>query len=80
MEKKKKFWNSKINHIVCGSNWLKNKTSESYLFKNHKISVIPPALELNEWFPVDQMKAREILKLPKNKKFYCLCRLMVQKI
>ena len=58
----------------------KNKTSESYLFKNHKISVVPPALELNEWFPVDQMKAREILKLPKNKKFYCLCRLMVQKI
>ena len=67
-KRKKKFWNSKINHIVCGSNWLKNKTSESYLFKNHKISVIPPALELNEWFPVDQMKAREILKLPKNKK------------
>ena len=67
-KRKKKFWNSKINHIVCGSNWLKNKTSESYLFKNHKISVVPPALELNEWFPVDQIKAREILKLPKNKK------------
>lgn len=66
--RKKKYWNSKINHIVCSSKWLKSKTLESLLFKNHNISLIPPALDLNEWFPVEKTQARNILKLPQDKK------------
>ena len=67
-KRKKKFWSYKINHIVCGSKWLRDKTNESVLFKNHKTTIIPPALDLTEWFPVEKMIAREILSLPKNKK------------
>jgi glycosyltransferase involved in cell wall biosynthesis len=66
--RKKKFWSSKIDHIVCGSKWLKDKTNESDLFKNCKTTIIHPALDLSEWFPVEKMIAREILGLPKNKK------------
>jgi len=65
--KKKKFWKSKIDHVVCISGWLKSKAEKSYLFKNHKISSIPCAINLGEWKPVDQISARESLNLPKNK-------------
>jgi glycosyltransferase involved in cell wall biosynthesis len=65
--KKKKFWKSKIDHIVCISSWLKFKAEQSYLFKNHKISSIPCAINLDKWKPVDQISARESLNLPRNK-------------
>ncbi len=66
--KKKNLWSSKINHVICGSNWLKSKAEKSYLFKNNKISIIPPALDEKEWVPVDKIQARKILKLPLEKK------------
>jgi len=65
--KKKKFWKSKIDHIVCISSWLKFKAEQSYLFKNHIISSIPCAINLDKWKPVDQISARESLNLPRNK-------------
>ena len=64
---KKKYWRSKINHIVCISNWLKLKASESNLFKNNSISYIPCTLNSNDWNSVNRNLAREKLKLPKDK-------------
>ena len=68
MVKKKKFWNTKVDHVVCISNWLKRKASESYLFRDHNISFIPCAIDKSEWKPISKIKAREILNLPQNKK------------
>ena len=64
---KKKYWQNKIKHIVCISNWLKLKTRESYLFKNNLISYIPCTINSNDWTPFKKNLAREKLKLPKNK-------------
>ena len=48
METKKIF--EKINHIICLSNWLKNKTNKSYLFRNNRITFIPPTIDnKTEW-------------------------------
>lgn len=64
---KKKYWKSKINHVVCISNWLKHKAAQSSLFKNISISYIPCTINLNEWTPVNRNSAREKLNLPKDK-------------
>ena len=66
-EQKKKYWKLKIKHIVCISNWLKNKATESDLFKENLISFIPCALNTKVWTPVDKDAARDQLNLPKNK-------------
>ena len=44
--KKKKNWRSKINKIICISDWLKKKASESELFKNTSIAKINCNLEI----------------------------------
>lgn len=64
---KKKYWKFKIKHVVCISNWLKNKAIESDLFKNHLISIIPCALDTKDWNPINKNDARDQLNLPKNK-------------
>ena len=69
-QKKKKKWNLKINNIVCISEWLKNKTKESYLFKNSNIIKINCYIDLKVWKPIDQKIARNILDLPQDKKLF----------
>ena len=64
---KQKYWKSKINHVICISNWLKLKAEQSSLFKNSSISYIPCTINLNEWTPVNRNLAREKLNLPKDK-------------
>ena len=64
---KKKYWKSKIKYVVCISNWLKNKTQQSNLFKNHTTSFIPCAINIKDWIPISKNYAREQLNLPKNK-------------
>lgn len=68
--KKKKNWKSKIKKIVCISEWLKNKASESELFKNVNISKINCNLDLSKWKPVEKNVARKILDLPSEKKIF----------
>ena len=65
--KKKKYWKSKIDHVICISNWLKASAKNSILFKNHKTSFVPCAIDTKEWKPINQASAREKLKLPKDK-------------
>ena len=64
---KKKYFKNKIDHIICISNWLKNSSKKSALFKDHNVSFIPCAIDIKEWFPDDKTVAREELKLPKDK-------------
>jgi glycosyltransferase involved in cell wall biosynthesis len=66
-KKKKKFWNSKIDYVICISNWLKDSANQSNLFREHKKTFIPCPLDINNWKPVNQSHAREKLKLPKDK-------------
>jgi len=68
--KKKKNWRSKINKIICISDWLKKKASESELFKNTSIAKINCNLDLSIWKPIDKNIARNILDLPLNKKIF----------
>ena len=66
--KKKKYWKSKIQHVVCISNWLKKKAQQSDLFKNHNTSFIPCVINSKDWIQSDKFDAKEKLNLPKNKK------------
>ena len=67
---KKVNWESKIKEIVCISEWLKQKATESYLFKNNNINKINPNIDTKMWKPVEKKLARSILNLPENKKLF----------
>ena len=69
-EKKKKNWKSKIHKIICISEWLKNKTLQSELFRNKSVEKINCNLDLSIWKPIDQKIARTILGLPIKKKIF----------
>ncbi|WP_440926997.1 glycosyltransferase [Candidatus Pelagibacter sp.] len=66
-KKKKKFWKSKINHVICTSKWLKDSVEKSQLFKKNKISIVPCVINISEWEALDKMEARKALKLPNDK-------------
>ena len=66
--RKKKILDFDFN-IVCISKWLANRAKESMLFKNKKISVINPNIDINEWKPIDKQSARKILNFELNKKY-----------
>ena len=68
--KKKKYWNSKINKVICISEWLKDKAIQSELFKNTSIQKINLNLDMSVWKPINQKIAREILNLPIEKNFF----------
>lgn len=68
--KKKDKWNNKIKHIVCISDWLKNKTRESVLFKSSNIHKINCAIDPDIWKPIEKKTARNILDLPLDKKLF----------
>ena len=61
---------SKINKIVCISDWLKEKALESELFRDNSIEKINCNLDLSIWKPIEQKTARNILNLPTEKKIF----------
>ena len=65
--KKKNAWRKKI-HIVAPSNWIASSARKSFLFKDQPIKVIPSALDLDFWSPLEKKEARNLLNLPINKK------------
>ena len=69
-DQKKKNWNHKIKEIVCISEWLKEKTNESSLFKNKRITKINCNIDLKTWKPIEKDLARNVLNFPKNKKLF----------
>lgn len=51
-------------HLVAPSRWLANCASQSALTRDWPVSVIPNALDLELWQPVDRALARRLLNLP----------------
>ena len=64
---KKNSWKKKI-HIIAPSNWIADCASKSLLFNNQPIKVIPSAIDLDFWKPINKKKARKELNLPFDKK------------
>jgi glycosyltransferase involved in cell wall biosynthesis len=54
--------------IVTPSHWLGECARASHLFKNLRIEVIPHGLDLSLYRPIEKKLARELLKLPLDKK------------
>ncbi|MEL6441275.1 MAG: glycosyltransferase family 4 protein [Cyanobacteria bacterium J06621_8] len=68
LQRKAKAWKDLNLTIVTPSIWLAKCAQESSLFKNKRVEVIPNALNLNTYRPINQRVARELLKLPQDKK------------
>lgn len=66
--KKKYLTGYKNLQIVTPSNWLSNCVKESALFNSHNICVIPNPIDTDLFKPLEKNIARQILKLPLNKK------------
>lgn len=67
---KKKYFNN-IEKVVCTSDWMLKKASESLLFKKKKIKKIPLSLNESFWCPINKEVARKILSINKNKLTIC---------
>lgn len=63
-------WNRKLKawkkpmHIVAPSRWLAECAQQSLLMRDWPISVIPNALDVEHWQPVDKYLARRLMNLP----------------
>ena len=63
-------WQRKLNawkkpiHIVTPSRWLADCARQSVLMRNWPISVIPNALDVELWQPVEKKLARQLMNLP----------------
>jgi glycosyltransferase involved in cell wall biosynthesis len=61
--RKHRAWRRPI-QIVCPSRWLADCVKRSALTSEWPMSIIPHPLNLNVWSPCEQMKARDLLRLP----------------
>lgn len=66
-QRKLKAWESLNLTIVSPSSWLAECASQSSIFKNRRIEVIPFGLDINVYKPIERHIARKILNLPMNK-------------
>jgi glycosyltransferase involved in cell wall biosynthesis len=58
-------WKQPVN-IITPSRWLASCVKESVVMRDWPVSVIPNAIDTNEWKPVDKALARQILLLPQD--------------
>ena len=67
--RKNKSW-AKIKNLVIAapSRWMANCASESALFHDYRIEVLPNGIDHKRFHPMEHGVAREILGLPQNKK------------
>lgn len=66
--RKNKYWQNLNLTIVSPSQWLANCANESSLFRNFPIHVIPHGLDTEQFLPTTTKLARQLLRLPTNKK------------
>ena len=59
-----KYWNN-LNLVAPGA-WLRNRALESNLFKESKITIIPPAINTKFFTQLDKSEVRKRLGLPEN--------------
>ena len=64
---KKKLYRNANLHMVACSKWLRALSSESSLFRNKEVMVIPNPIDVNRFKPLDKDECRKSLKLPKDK-------------
>ncbi len=70
-------WNQKIKYfkkvdkIICTTEWMFKKASESYLFKDKKIAKIPLLIDKKFWSPADYKISKKSLGLDENKLTIC---------
>lgn len=62
-QRKLKAWKKPI-HIVTPSQWLADCARQSTLMRDWPISVIPNALDVDSWQPVEKKLARQLMNLP----------------
>lgn len=67
--KLKHFKKADIRCVVGVSHWLSDCARESKLFEGCRVETIPNPIDLTMYKPVDQLVARELLNLPKDKKY-----------
>ncbi|HYA12950.1 MAG TPA: glycosyltransferase family 4 protein [Syntrophales bacterium] len=66
--RKRKSWGALNLTLIAPSHWMADCARSSSLFHNARIVVIPNALDLHVYKPLDKFLAREALGLPKDKK------------
>ncbi len=67
--RKKKIYDNKKNMTIVGlSNWIHQCSKSSTLFKHQRHINLPNSIDTTTFKPFDKFKARDTLKLPKNKK------------
>jgi len=66
--RKLKNWSEKKISVITPSNWLANHASDSKIFSDKNIEVIPNGIDLNLFKPTKKKIARNILDLPQEKK------------
>jgi glycosyltransferase involved in cell wall biosynthesis len=50
--------------IVCPSKWLADCVRASYLMRDWPVVEVPYSIDLERWQPIDQLAARQLLRLP----------------
>jgi len=63
--RKLKHWKDPL-HIVTPSQWLADCVQQSALMSDWPVTVIPNALDVDSWQPVEKQQARELLQLPQD--------------
>lgn len=54
--------------FVAPTNWVAGRVKESSLFRDHKVEVIPLAIDTTTFCPCDQGVARDLLHVPQDKR------------
>lgn len=65
--RKRRAWSTPLN-IVAPSNWMADCVKRSALMKDWPVTVIPNPIDTERWFPIAKSTARQLMKLPQNKK------------
>lgn len=65
--RKAKAWKDINLTVVAPSSWIAKCASSSSLFRDRRVEVIPFCLDTEQYKPIDQQKARELLNLPQDK-------------
>lgn len=64
--RKRRLWRIPM-HIVTPSRWLADCVRESALMGEWPVTVVPNAIDVDTWTPIEQGLARELLRLPKDR-------------
>lgn len=68
LERKKRHWRGVHITVVTPSQWLASCVRSSFLLRDARVEVIPNGLDLNLFKPLDKTLARDLLRLPQDKK------------